>query len=211
MFKRLRLPLCLSFGSGGGPGFRTDIVVTASGKESRNQGWQFERLEYECLYDNTLSTGGSNVSSDGTIKVDFQQMHTFFRIMSGMAHTFLARDPLDYSAAVGEGLFVDSEALDTGGDPIGKQMIKRITLGAYTTDIVVTKPVSGTIVLVGGGTVDYDTGIVEGGAPTGWSGQYDKHVRFDTDKIKPAIVNKSNRDGYIVAWEALPIIEVKGE
>jgi uncharacterized protein (TIGR02217 family) len=206
MFKRLRLPLCLSFGSGGGPRFRTDVVVTASGKESRNQGWQFERLEYECHYDRTLSDGSDNITADGTIRIDYRLMHSFFRIMAGMAHSFLARDPLDYSAAVGEGLFIDAE-----GSPAGMQMVKRVTLGAYTADIVVTKPVNGTIVLVGGGTVDYDTGIVEDGAPTGWSGQYDKHVRFDTDKIKPAIVNKSNRDGYIVAWEALPIIEVKGE
>lgn len=206
MFKRLRLPLCLSFGSGGGPRFATDVVEMSSGKESRNQAWEFERLEYECHYDRTLTDGNANVDANGTIKIDYRMMHAFFRIMAGRAHTFLARDPLDYSAAVGEGLFIDSD-----GSPTGKQMLKRVTIGSYTADIIVTKPVSGTITLVGGGTIDYDSGIVAGGSPTGWSGQFDKHVRFDTDSIRPVIVNKNNQKGLIVGWEPLPIIEIKGE
>jgi uncharacterized protein (TIGR02217 family) len=194
MYIPLRLPVCLSFGSGGGPTFRTDIAETASGVESRNQVWEYERLEYSCHYDATLD-------------VQFEEMHAFFRIMAGMANTFRARDPLNYRAAAGEGFFVDSL-----GSPVGKQMVKRVSIGAYSADLIVTKPVNGTITITGGGTLNYDTGVVDGGSPTAWEGDFDIHVRFDTDSIRPQIINKQHASGgFIVAWEPLPIIEVKQE
>ena len=41
-------------------------------------------------------------------------------------------------------------------------------------------PSSGTIVLSGGGTVDYTTGLVTGGAGGTWGGEFDVPVRFDS-------------------------------
>lgn len=198
MFKNLVLPVCLSFGSGGGPSFKTSVSVTEGGYESRNQLWEYERLEYECRYDNTVA-------------LFFEHMHKFFRIMQGRAHTFLAIDPLDYIALAGEGVFVDVE----GVSPTVKQMAKMVTIDSFSAYTLVTKPKQGYVTLTGGtGSIDYDTGIVTGSA-TGWVGEYYKHVRFDTDVIKPRLVNKKmnsdDDDDYIVAWDPLPIIEVRGE
>lgn len=207
-YKRLRLPIAISYGSSGGPGFRTDIVEMASGKESRNQAWEFERSEYECRYDATLSTGVENVSTDGAgtitmIAVDFRMMLSFFRIMAGSAHTFRARDWLDYVCTNGEGFFIEGD-----GSPSVKQMVIRRTIGSYTYDTPVTKPISGAITTDAVG-LNYDNGEATSG--TTWYGRFDKHVRFDADRIKPAIINKNPTRGFIVGWEPIPLIEVKGE
>lgn len=208
MFKRLRAPLCVSYGSAGGPGFRTDIVEMKSGKESRNQAWEFERSEYELRYDATLTDGTDNVSTDGQgtitqIAVDFRMMFAFHRIMAGMLHTFRARDWLNYICKNGEGFFIEAE-----GSPTVQQMVIRSTIGSYSYDTPVTKPVKGTITTDAVG-LDYDTGQATSG--TFWYGMYDKHVRFNSDIIRPAIINKNPTRGFIVGWQPLPLIEIKGE
>jgi uncharacterized protein (TIGR02217 family) len=200
-FKNLRLPLRISYGSSGGPGFRTDIVETAGGKEYRNQAWEYERAEYECRYDATLSNGEDNVAADGTIAIDYRMMLTFFRIMGGMAYSFRARDWLHYRCRNGLGFFVDSD-----GSPTLKQMVIRETIGGYTVDTPVTKPISGKITTDATG-LDYNTGLATSG--TTWYGDFDKHVRFNTDKIRPAIINQNQSRGFIVAWQPLPLIELR--
>lgn len=205
-YKRIRLPIAISYGSSGGPGFRTEVVEMASGKEQRNQVWEFERAEYECRYDATLSTGVENVSLDGSgtitmIALDYKMMQTFFRIMRGMIHTFRARDWLDYICHNGEGFFTDAV-----GSPSRKQMVIRRTIGTHTFDTPVTKPINGTIITDAAG-LNYDSGQATSG--TTWYGQFDKHVRFNTDRIKPVIINKNATRGFIVGWEPLPLIEIK--
>lgn len=194
MFKALVLPVCLSYGSGMGPRFKTTVIETEGGFEQRNQVWQYERLEYEARYDTTL-------------EVEYSHMMKFFKIMAGRAHTFLATDPLNYIAAAGEGKFVTYDE----GSPTRTQMVKRISIDGYTADMLVTKPKSGTITLTGGGTINYATGQVTSGTPTEWTGEFYKHVRFDTDSIRPELLSRRRgTGGYIVGWEPLPIIEVRG-
>lgn len=195
MFKALVLPVCLSYGSGMGPRFKTTVIETEGGLEQRNQVWTYERLEYEARYDTTL-------------EIEYDHLFRFFKIMAGRAHTFLAKDPLNYAVAnPAEGVFVN-----TSGSPTQRQMVKRISIDGYTADMIVNKPIEGTVTLTGGGTINYDNGTVATGAPTAWTGQFYKHVRFDTDSIRPVLLSrKRSTGGFIVGWEPLPIIEVRGE
>lgn len=188
-FRDIRLPVGLSFGAQGGPSFRTDIVVTNSGNESRNQVWAYERMQYECSY-------------DARYPVDWQTMHAFFRAVRGSADSFRARDPLDYSATTAEGLFVAT------ADPTEWQMVKVYTFGAVTFQRKITKPVNGSATAAAG-TIDYATGIVtHGSMPASWSGQFDVHARFATDEMRMQLIDRAGAE-YIAGWQAIPIIEVR--
>lgn len=191
-FKRMILKGCIGFGSSGGPTFRTSIVATEGGIESRNEIWQYQRSQYELAY-----------APD--VGISFEELYKFFKVARGSLHSFLINDPLDNYAAPGEGLFITSY-----GSPTAHQMIKRITVDGYTVDMLVTKPKQGAITVTGGGTVNYDTGTVSG-SPTAWYGHYYKHVRFDTDSIQPVIQNKRRDGSLIVGWETIPLIEVRGD
>lgn len=194
-FKNMLLKAQISFGSSGGPSFRTDIVETESGIESRNQVWTYQRSKYELVY-----------APD--VGINFKDLYEFFQVVQGSLHSFLIIDPLDKYAAPGEGVFVTSL-----GSPSQSQMAKRVTVQGYTATMLVTKPRQAGLV-ISGGSADagtYTTGIVQG-APTAWYGYYYKHVRFDTDVLQPIIQNKkSNSDELIVGWETLPLIEVRGD
>lgn len=183
-----QFPKSISMDAMGGPGFLTNIAVMESGAESRNQNWEFDRAEFE-------------VSHAARLPAQWRPLRAFFMNMRGRANSFRFHDPLDYVAAVGEGLYIDS-----GAD---KQMVKRYTFGSTTYDRIITKPVVGSITLVGGGTLDYTTGIVTGGTPTGWSGQFDLHCRFDTDRMRHETIDRNLASGLIVGWQSIPIVEVR--
>ncbi len=46
-FDKVQIPLHVSFGSAGGPGFSTEIVVIDNGYERRNQNWSQARHSYD--------------------------------------------------------------------------------------------------------------------------------------------------------------------
>lgn len=196
MFLRMVLPVLLTFGTRGGPRFATDKVEVENGHEYRNQRWAYPRHEYEARYNS---------------RVSYEDIVAFIGAAAGSAHSFLAIDPLNFEAAVGEGLFVDSD-----GSPQGKQMIKRIMVSGYPYDILVTKPYPD-VVIDGGGTLDEDTGIVYGGDPVGWSGGFWKQVRSVNDNVTPIIDAKAmggisgDPAGYILGWEPIQLIEVHDE
>lgn len=194
-FKNMLLKAAISFGSAGGPGFRTEIVETEGGIESRNEIWQYQRGEYELVY-----------SPD--VGINFKDLYEFFQVVKGSLHSFLIIDPLDNYAAPGEGTFVSSL-----GSPTQSQMAKTVTVQGYSATMLVTKPRQSGLVINGGSANSgtYTTGIVPG-APTSWYGYYYKHVRFNTDVIKPIVQNKKPHSSeLIVGWETLPLIEVRGD
>lgn len=200
-FIDVRFPPRISFGAVGGPGFMTNIAVMSNGSESRNQEWQFERAEYE-------------VSHAAKLPAEYRPLQAFFRLMGGRASSFRFKDWTDFECAEGEGFFIDSD-----GSPVGQQMVKRYTFGAFTIDRRITKPVRGRIVINGGGSppdtgLDYSTGIITGGAlgsPATWSGEFDVHARFDTDTMRAEAINREPREGLIVTWQSIPIVEVRDD
>jgi len=108
--------------------------------------------------------------SDNTVRDDAL---TFYAARRGSTDSFRFRDPFDYTATAQPLISV------TGG----RQLVKRYTIGSYTYDRPIQKPVSGSVTLTGGGSVDYATGIVSGGSGGTWSGSFDIQARFVDDRL----------------------------
>lgn len=191
-FLDIRFPPKISLGATGGPEFRTDVIITASGAESRNQNWSAARSRYD-------------VSHAARREAVWRELIAFFLMAAGKAYSFRFKDWTDYVCAVGEGSFI-SEA---GSPSTGLQMVKEYTFGGNIYYRPITKPINGTITLVGGGTLDYSTGIVDGGSPTSWSGEFDIHARFDTDEMVHETINKMDDGELLVGWRSIPIVEVR--
>jgi len=187
-----RFPDDISFGSAGGPSFKTTIVKIASGFESRNQDWSDSRQKYNVAY------GIKTISL-------LNDLISFFSEARGMAHTFRYKDWVDFD--------VTTESVDSTGATF--QLTKTYwATNPYIRDI--TKPVSGALTLYEDAsplvettdyTIDYTTGIVTkvsamSGAIT-WTGEFDVHVRFDQDEIS------ANYSQYNAGSTSVRLIEVR--
>ncbi len=119
-----RFPEDISYGSSGGPGFNTDLVVSASGWESANENWSQSRCEFD------VSHGLKN-------QAQLDNLISFFRVCSGRAGRFRYKDWLDYQVTTSNGR-IGSGIGD--GTPGPHQLRKRYTAGATTTDRDIRKP-----------------------------------------------------------------------
>ena len=135
----------------------------------------------------------------------WRKLQAFFLVCNGRANSFRFKDWTDYVCAAGDGIFQDADS----GSPTGQQMYKVYSFGGQTYYRKITKPVSGTITVTGGGTLDYSSGIVDGGTPTAWSGEFDVHARFDTDAMRSETITRTPDGELIVGWRSIPIIEVR--
>lgn len=187
-----RFPDAISYGATGGPEWSTTVVAVASGFEARNQNWTAARHRYDVSHVVHDGDGGKKAA-----------LIAFFHIARGRANAFRYKDWADFSAGAGEGVLTSLSATTW-------QMAKRYTAGAGTFDRVIRKPVSGSVTLSGGGSysIDYATGVVTksaGADPTGWVGEFDVPVRFDTDQLQIAI---EAPHGY-GHWAGISLVEVR--
>ena len=146
-----RFPAQLAYGATGGPGFSTDVVLTAAGQEQRNVNW----AEALCRWD-----VGSIHRTWEEIAVLVEFFHAATRGQEGL---FLFRD------------FTD----DTFNNPIGVgdgvnatfPLVKAYTVGGYTRLRRLTHPVAGSVAVALDGVLgsvfvlDDRTGIVQFAAP----------------------------------------------
>ena len=185
-------PDCIAPDVTAGPMFFTDVVVLQSGRESRNANWQQARWKGEVRIPAREIDKGQ------------QLLHFFRAVGGGMANPFRVRDWSDYTATGSEGVFAVIDATHF-------QCYKRYTWGALTHERKITR-IRHMTSITGGTTpaIDADTGIVSvaGGTPTAWTGEFDVPCRFDIDHMQFQIV-ASNRDGPIVEWDSVPLIEVR--
>lgn len=188
----MRFPVDISLGAEGGAEFLTDIVIVASGAEARNQNWARQRYRYD-------------VAHAARREEKWRRLQAFFLVACGRAHSWRYKDWTDYSARAGEGVFLPADT----GSPTGQQMYKLYTFAGQTYYRKITKPVSGKVTVSGGGALDYDTGIVAGGSPTAWTGEFDVHARFDTDSMQSETITKQGDGELIIGWRSIPIVEVR--
>ena len=188
-FLDIRFPPKISAGAVGGPEFLTDVVIVASGQETRNQNWTNERLSYE-------------VSHAARREEDWRELASFFRVVYGKAHSFRFKDWTDYVCESGDGVFLTADT----GSPLGVQMYKKYTFSGQIYYRKITKPISGKVTTDAVG-LDYTTGIASSG--TFWYGEYDVHARFDTDAMKHETITPQDDGELIVGWQNIPIVEVK--
>lgn len=185
-----RFPETISYGASGGPGYSTDIVIIGGGTEARNSNWTLPLATYDVAHG--LKT-----------QAQLDTLIAFFRNMKGRLHAFRFKDWSDFTVAATTGVLTATGVTDQW------QMYKPYTVGAYTESRKITKPVSGTITINGGGTysIDYTTGKVTrtaGASPTSWSGEFDVPCRFDTDQMS---INLEQYNAY--TWGQIPIKEIR--
>jgi uncharacterized protein (TIGR02217 family) len=206
-FDDVRFPTAISLGATGGPERRTDVVMTASGREERNARWANSRRKY--------NVGYGLRSLD-----DLQNVVSFFEERRGRLHAFRFKDHADFkSCAASASLAASDQQIGIGdGTTANFQLIK--TYGqsdrAYVRQIVA--PVAGTVkVAVNGavttsfalnastGMITFNAGYIPASGAIITAGfEFDVPVRFDTDDLT---INVSHfQSGQI---PHIPLIEVK--
>ena len=200
-----RFPVNVSYGSGGGPEFKTGVFTGHSGTEQR----QINRER---------SKGSWDVSQGIRDKADMDALRTFFRACRGKAVGFRFKDWGDYQLV--QEVIGAADNLETVFD-----LIKTYTAGSESDVRRILKPVPTSldadapfVVRVNGSTVDpadytvsYTAGTVtfDAAPVTGAidvTCEFDVPVRFDTDKLD------AKHDGWMQeSWASIPIIELLEE
>lgn len=184
-----RFPECIRFGVTGGPRFSTTRTTAQNGFSAKQRNWQYPLQSYQAA---------QAVQSEA----DFEAVRAFFYNVYGGYDGFRFKDWSDYRVPAGKGVII------TRDDGL-KQLARAYTYGARTFTRPIAKPVAGTVVITGGGVLDYTTGIVTGGAPTAWTGEFDVPVEFAEDLMDVEIVNKSSSKGMFLSWASLQLTEIR--
>jgi uncharacterized protein (TIGR02217 family) len=192
-FHDVRFPDAVARGATGGPEYSTDVVSVASGYEQRNQNWDLARGRWD------ISTGIRS-------REQMAEVIAFFRARKGRAYGFRFKDWSDFQA--------EGEALAPTGSPLTWQLVKRYASGGSEEARVITKPVSGTVVVRVDGNIvspaiDHLTGRVtfdtEPVAQPYADFEFDVPARFDSDHLS---VTMRHFDSAIVP--SIPLIEIRG-
>jgi uncharacterized protein (TIGR02217 family) len=205
-FDNVRFPTAIARGRTGGPERRTDVVLTASGREHRNSRWADSRHKY-------------NVGYGVTSLADIEQVIAFFEERRGRLHAFRFKDHADFKSCAANATITASDQVIGTGNGLATtfQLLKTYGTGVrkYARDI--TAPVAGTVLVAINGmpttnvSLDHTTGSVTfTTAPATGSSitagfEFDVPVRFDTDELA---INLSHFEAGEVP--DIPLIEVRG-
>lgn len=195
-FHEIRFPDDISYGSGGGPEFSTDIIITQGGFEQRNSNWANARAKY-------------NVAHGVKTETQLAELIAFFRARKGRAHGFRFKDWTDYK--------VTGQVIGTGnGTQTIFQLIKNYT-SSNTETRTIMKPVSGTVKIyvnavlqTSGVAVNTTTGVITfSAAPAAATtisadAEFDVPVRFDTDRLSASLDQYGSN-----SWLDIPLVEVR--
>lgn len=198
-FVEVQFPTDISYGATGGPMHSTDIIATFGGREQRNINW-------------STPLGLWNVAQGIKTESQLNTLIAFFRARQGKAVGFRFKDWLDFSVTAGN--------IGTGtGAKTTFQLRKQYTSGGATVNRIITKPVSGTIIIYKNGllqtvSTDYTVSTVTGiitfiSAPAlndviTASCEFDAPARFDTDKMDMSVENLN-----IGSWGNIPVVEIR--
>ena len=173
-----RFPACFSFGFISDPEYRVVIVRRASGVEKRNRAWRY-----------TLAN--MQVTVGPRMEAEIQELLDWWHVLD-QSIGFRVKDYTDFKSCQVQidPLATDQPLVEIPTNPGVYQLTKRYQVGALYKDRPIYKPVTGTIVLSGAGTVDYTTGQVTGSAGGTWGGEFDTPVRFEGSTFPIEIVNQ---------------------
>lgn len=188
-FHEALFPTDISMGARGGPERRTEVVLTGSGREERNQRWSRSRRKWNAGY------GVRRLSQ-------IQSVVAFFEERRGRLYGFRWRDPLDHrSCASGAAVTPLDQALGAGDGATAEfQLVKTYgsAFAPYARQIL--KPVAGSVRVAVAGvevaasrfTVNATTGrvlfapayIPAAGASVTAGFLFDTPARFDADYLE---------------------------
>ena len=136
-FHDVRFPDDISYGSAGGPSYRTDVVELNSGAEERNSRWSQARHRYDVSY---------GVRSYETL----MELKKFFMARRGNANGFRFKDFLDFTtAANGVDAYSGADvSLGTGdGNTVSFQLKKYYSNGGIVRTRNIVKVVENEIIV----------------------------------------------------------------
>lgn len=169
-----RFPGCPSVGFTSDPEYRVVITRRSSGIELRNRAWSAPLARI------TATVGPRHES-------EIQEILAWWHAAGGTARAFRVKDYTDFKSCdvAFDPTANDQPQVETSTPGI-YQLTKRYQVGIdedsnpVYQDYPVYKPVVGTVLLSGGGSVDYTTGLVSGGGGGQWGGEWDRPMRFDS-------------------------------
>jgi uncharacterized protein (TIGR02217 family) len=217
MFHEIQYPPENCWGTSGGPGFNTHVIVTDSGQEERVARWGQARRKYDIA---------ESIKSNA----DLAYLLTFFMAREGAANGFRFKDWTDYASSSthithepdGVAITDTDQSIGVGdGTTTTVQLIKTYTNGGVTRNRTITKPVAGTTVVAldgtpqpTGWTVNTTTGIITfsvapaNGVVVSAGFEYDVPVRFG-DEIDGQL--PISLDAYNSGSVKIPIIEIRDD
>lgn len=124
-FKDARFPEGISYGSSGGPEWRTRVETRGSGREKRVKEWPSPLWRYD--------------ARKGIVdEAAFLELQAFFlAVAEGRAFGFRYKDPIDFS--------VTDQQLDTSQPDGVYELIKTYTFGSFSFNRRIFKPILGTV------------------------------------------------------------------
>lgn len=210
-FHEVQFPVDISYGSSGGPGFRTSIVEMDSGREQRVARWGSARRSY-------------NVAEGVKTLDQLSELITFYIARQGPAHGFRYKDWFDFTTASNHrsAPTATDVVIGTGdGSETQFQLIKKYTSGITTRTRTLNKPIANTVLVAfdgtpqpSGWTVDDTTGIITfTSAPSAdvviTAGcEFDVPVRFGSE-VDEALA--FNYEAFDSGSTQVPLVEIKDD
>lgn len=196
MFNETRLLDVVDYGTTFESSFNTRVVTLRSGFERRNADWAIPMGQFSVLY--------SVLQSEHHMAVVHAHMVSMGRLIP-----FRFKDWSDFE--------VENEPLTTGTGVLQTvQLSRSYKFGPMGFEKPIKKPVPGTVVILEDGepiaaNINYSSGVAEFTALPGsvvtWSGEYDKPVRFESDKL--ALESKSWSERGLVLASNVDLLEVR--
>lgn len=183
-FMEEQFPECISFGSSGGPGFKTNVTEFDSGYVSVNKEWERLRARYSITFETATPE-------------DIKQVEDFFYAAKGRAIGFRFKDWQDYqivaqNIGIGDGTttaFSVFKRYTSGTRYYDRKITKLRKLASDGLDMRVT--VDNVLQGVGGqchvneslGIITFNVAPPPGAIVRIEYGEFDVPVRFDTDEL----------------------------
>jgi uncharacterized protein (TIGR02217 family) len=190
-----RLPTKIELDAVGGPEFRTEVVLTGGGHESRNVVWSAPRHRWD-------------IAPAIQDPADLLLVRAHFFARQGRARGFPFKDFSDFS--VTDGVIIASAV----GGETSAQLIKVYTSGAVSFVRTITKLVAGTVTAKKNGspftvTPNNNTGIITFASLSAADQltatfEFDVPVRYDVDHLPVSVIEPN-----IFKIQPIPIVEVR--
>jgi len=187
-------PTNISYGSRGGPVYKTVVIPKNSGYEQRAALHIYPRHRYDA------ATGIMELEDELAAAAGLEDIIRIFHVCEGMAYGFLYKDWGDYKSCsyLSTPALTDQEFGTGDGIETVFYLRKNYTEGATTKTRLISKPKNTTILIGDNGalqtetthySIDYTTGAVTFVTPPvdthtlTWGGEFYVPVRFDDDEL----------------------------